>query len=185
MATPALAGVSNMKESALQDSISKRIVVAAAQHFIDEGFESSSTSAIAKTARTSKREIYSRFGNKDALFEHVMRHLCGLVNVTDVKKPDTLSEGMQQVAHLVLARSMQDESIGVLISALGASGRFPELPRVFWREGPGQAVKAISKLFESSLATESGFKCRQTKKVARDYVLQCMGPFVLGKIYDL
>lgn len=173
-----------MKPPIPEDKISSRIVAAAAEHFIQDGFEAASTAAIAKTARTSKREIYSRFANKDAMFEEVMGHLCSLVGDDELIEPTTLSEGMQQIAHLVLARTLQEQTQGVLVSAIGASNKFPELTQIFWREGPGQAAKAVSRLLQSSLAREAGFNTDTPQNVAKEYILKCIAPFVLARIFD-
>lgn len=173
-----------MTTSPVNNTISARIVAAAAEHFMNDGFEASSTAAIAKTAKTSKREIYKRFGNKDVLFEQVMAHLCGLVNADQTQRPDSLDAGLQQIGYLVLSRCLQDQTRGILISALGASAKFPELPEIFWREGPGQAVTATTKLLQSPLAKQANFNAEQPEPIAKAFVLECIAPFMLAKLFD-
>ena len=52
--------------------VSKRLIEAAGQEFIKNGFEGSSIRTIAAKAQTSPRAIYTRFENKEALFEAVI-----------------------------------------------------------------------------------------------------------------
>ncbi len=52
--------------------VSKRLIEAASQEFLKNGFENSSVRTIAEKAQTSPRAIYTRFENKEALFEAVI-----------------------------------------------------------------------------------------------------------------
>ncbi len=52
--------------------VSKRLIEAAGQEFLKNGFENSSVRTIAQKAQTSPRAIYTRFENKEALFEAVI-----------------------------------------------------------------------------------------------------------------
>ncbi|MCR4900243.1 MAG: TetR/AcrR family transcriptional regulator [Treponema sp.] len=52
--------------------VSKRLIEAASQEFLKNGFENSSVRTIAEKAQTSPRAIYTRFENKEALFQAVI-----------------------------------------------------------------------------------------------------------------
>ncbi len=52
--------------------VSKRLIDAAGREFLKNGFENSSVRTIAEKAQTSPRAIYTRFENKEALFEAVI-----------------------------------------------------------------------------------------------------------------
>ena len=52
--------------------VSKRLIEAAGQEFLKNGFENSSVRTIAQKAQTSPRAIYTRFENKEALFQAVI-----------------------------------------------------------------------------------------------------------------
>lgn len=52
--------------------VSKRLIEAASREFLKNGFENSSIRTIAQKAQTSPRAIYTRFENKEALFEAVI-----------------------------------------------------------------------------------------------------------------
>ena len=52
--------------------VSKRLIKAAGEEFLKNGFEGSSIRTIAEKAQTSPRAIYTRFKNKESLFEAVI-----------------------------------------------------------------------------------------------------------------
>ena len=52
--------------------VSKRLIEAADEEFLKNGFENSSVRTIAEKANTSARAIYTRFENKEALFQAVI-----------------------------------------------------------------------------------------------------------------
>ena len=52
--------------------VTKKLIEAASREFLKNGFENSSVRTIAQKAQTSPRAIYTRFKNKEALFEAVI-----------------------------------------------------------------------------------------------------------------
>ena len=52
--------------------VSKRLIEAAGREFLKNGFEGASNRTIAEKAQTSPRAIYTRFENKEALFQAVI-----------------------------------------------------------------------------------------------------------------
>lgn len=166
------------------DSISDRIVASAARRFVEEGYAATSTLAIARDAKTSKREIYDRFGSKEKLFEHVMNYLCALGDQTDVSAGASDLPGiMADTAHAVLNRFLLPETRGVLVAALGADQKFPEIPQIFWNAGPGQAVAALRDLFLSN--PDIKISDPQTaEKTAHAFIMSCVGPSTLSFLFD-
>ncbi len=166
------------------DSISERIIASAARRFVDEGYAATSTLAIARDAKTSKREIYDRFGSKEKLFEHVMNYLCVLGERTDMSiEASGLSDTMAQTAHAVLNRFLLPETRGVLVAALGADQNFPEIPRIFWNAGPGQAVTALTDLFVAHPDVKISDP-EHAEKIAHAFIMSCVGPSTLSFLFD-
>lgn len=52
--------------------VTKKLIETASREFLKNGFENSSVRTIAQKAQTSPRAIYTRFKNKEALFEAVI-----------------------------------------------------------------------------------------------------------------
>lgn len=166
------------------DSISERIIAVAARRFVDDGYGGTSMLAVAKEAKTSKREIYDRFGSKEALFEHVMNYLCALGAQSEQESPATeLAEIMADTAQAVLRRFLLAETRGVLVAALGADPSFPDIPRIFWSAGPGQAVEALTQLFleHPDVAVEDEGDARE---IAHTFIMDCVGPPTLSFLFD-
>lgn len=166
------------------DPISDRIVAAAAQRFMAHGYAATSMLAVARDAKTSKREIYERFGNKEALFEQVMTYLCGLGEAADAPAgSDTLEGIMKQTARAVLTRFMLPETRGVLMAAFAAGPSFPDLPVLFWRSGPGQAVEALAALFveHPDLAVDD---IATARRHAHRFIMAAVAPFALSFLFD-
>lgn len=170
--------------SGASDSISERIIAVAARRFVEDGYGGTSMLAVAKEAKTSKREIYDRFGSKEALFEHVMNYLCALGGQSEPESAATeLSEIMTETAQAVLRRFLLTETRGVLVAALGADPSFPQIPKLFWQAGPGQAVAALSELFlqhpELDVTREE-----EAQHIAHDFIMGCVGPPTLSFLFD-
>lgn len=171
-------------DSNTADPISERIVSVAARRFIEDGFGATSMLAIANEAKTSKREIYDRFGSKEALFVRVMSYLCDLGNDASAPEKSATLEGiMKDTARAVLTRFLLPETRGVLIAALGAGPTFPDIPKLFWDSGPGQAVDALATLFAES--PELNVRDHQTAQAeAHRFIMSCVAPFTLSYLFD-
>lgn len=166
------------------DPISDRIVAAAAQRFMAHGYAATNMLAVAQDAKTSKREIYDRFGSKEALFERVMTYLCALGEAADAPVgSDTLEGMMKQTARAVLTRFMLPETRGVLMAAFAAGPSFPDLPGLFWRSGPGQAVEALAALFveHPDLAVDD---IETARRQAHRFIMASVAPFALSFLFD-
>ena len=166
------------------DPISQRIVRVAAQRFISEGYSGTSMLSVAKEARTSKREIYDRFGSKEKLFEHVMDHLCQLgENEQNAPPAETLTDFMAGTARAVLKRFLLPETRGVLIAAFGADSSFPEIPKLFWESGPGRAVSVLADHFVEH--PDVAIKDAKTARLeAHRFIMNCVAPFVLSFLFE-
>lgn len=167
------------------DPIGDRIVKAAADAFGRHGFAGASTATIARQARTSKREIYDRFPGKDALFEEVMKYLCGLgASESEASKTSTeFSDDLRNVAKAVLTRFSLPETRGVLAAAIGATSQYPSVLAIFWQQGPGQAVDYIASELEKRFAS-GDMENADFREIATDYIHECCGPVVLHQIFD-
>ncbi len=165
------------------DPIGDRIIEAAAQRFIKQGFEGASTLAIAQDAKTSKREIYDRFTSKEELFESVMAYVCSLYPGNGNPASNDMLSIVTSTGKNVLHHFLLPETRGVLIAALSASGKFPNVTSIFWNAVPGQAIKTLSGLFVGSpqiaINTEA-----EAKRAAHRFILDCCGPFTLALLFD-
>ncbi|MEO0996148.1 MAG: TetR family transcriptional regulator [Pseudomonadota bacterium] len=168
------------------DAIGRRIERAAAELFVRDGFADTSTAAIARRAATSKRSIYDRFPNKEALFASVMNYLCSLPGddaAAAAPADDDLEGQLRALALAVTVRFAQPETHRVFASAVSQLPKTSAYVEMFWDNGPGVAAATLAERLTE--AGRSGkIRVADPKAAARRYILECCGPLVLRQLFD-
>lgn len=173
----------------INDAIGQRVVKAAAERFVEDGYAGTSTAAVARSAGTSKRELYERFPTKEALFEHVMHYICTQVAVNDplgvsgVADRATLEVQLELYGKAVLERFILPDARAVFVAAVAAIPYASNVIKIFWDEGPGQAADAIAKVL-SAAKKRGDIEVARPRESARWFILECCGPVVLGQLFD-
>jgi TetR/AcrR family transcriptional regulator, mexJK operon transcriptional repressor len=109
---------------------------------------------IAALARVSKQTIYKHFNDKERLFCEIVVntvHEISEPNYNDVlalQDSGDLEADLGGLARRQLTRVMQPELLQLRRLVIGEAGRFPELGRVFYEQGPGRTITALSVAFE-------------------------------------
>lgn len=127
-----------------------RIISAAADVFLAEGFLGATMDQIASRADVSVQTIYSRFGSKENLFEEVVGALAGGAAQRIRGEVEHLPEGVspedwllrfanEQLKAVLTPRLMQLRRM-----VIGESARFPELGVALYRQGPGRAIDRLT-----------------------------------------
>lgn len=171
------------------DDIGQRLVRAAADCFTRDGYAGTSTASIAREARTSKRALYERFPNKEALFEHVMHEICSRANVTAGRPPpdsageQTLEDQLRLLGRAVVDRFAMPETRAIFIAAVSAIPEAGNVIDIFWNEGPGQAAAVIEKAIARE-KREGNVRVARPAEAARWFILECSGPVVLGQLFS-
>jgi TetR/AcrR family transcriptional repressor of mexJK operon len=131
------------------------ILRAATEAFLEAGYERASMDEIAAKAAVSKATVYSHFGNKEALFEAIIRELCQRL-VTPLRLGD--SERADPVATLTaFARSYVDVLLDPASLALhrllvAEATRNPDLAAASYKGGGAQAVRALAEYLAEETA---------------------------------
>jgi len=126
------------------------IVRAAAQVFLASGYGNASMDQIAAAAGVSKQTVYSHFGDKDTLFEAIIKGKCATLmgeGAGFVVPAGSLETILCETAAKFLAVIMADESIGLYRIILSEAERFPELAAAFYRSGPNAAASRLATFF--------------------------------------
>lgn len=169
------------------DDIGQRIVRAATDCFTQHGFAGTSTAAIARQARTSKRALYERFPNKEALFAHVMHEVCARAAVTtpraDPATAGSFEDTLRNYGLAVVDRFALPETRAIFVAAVSAIPDAGNVIEIFWNEGPGQAAGAIARAITRE-KRRGKVRVARPGDAARWFVLECAGPFVLGQLFD-
>jgi TetR/AcrR family transcriptional repressor of mexJK operon len=145
--------VSNGAKTRIERSRTK-IISAAADVFLAEGFLGATMDQIAACANVSVQTVYSRFQSKEMLFEDVVGVLAGGAADRVGREVEELPDGANPKDWLL---SFADEQLKAVLTprlmqlrrmVIGESVRFPELGVALYREGPGCAIERLKKALD-------------------------------------
>lgn len=113
----------------------EKILEAATQIFLEEGYGSATIGKIAREARIAKRTIYQYFGGKDKLFGAVIHRLSNTVLSSfpslDGENIQTLDQVLGQFAYPLFMVVITSDAIGLDRLVIGEASRFPKLVTQF------------------------------------------------------
>jgi TetR/AcrR family transcriptional regulator, mexJK operon transcriptional repressor len=147
--SPRRGGRPSREQAAL---LGDRILDAATDLFLAEGYGATSIEAVAQRARISKRTFYHRFPDKAALFGAVVHRIIqGVRPPPDVPlfEGSDLGEVLHRLARLGVHASVAPMTLALSRLMLVEAQRFPELAAVAAREGSRiEAVRQIAAMLE-------------------------------------
>jgi len=130
------------------------ILAAAYEAFVEKGISGATTLDIARRARISKREIYTLFGSKEALFTALVRGRAGLMRqVLELPPPQTPEAALQTLERFgreFLALLTQPTTIAVYRLAVSEADHMPELGRALDELGRGTVWNALTSWFRQA-----------------------------------
>src|SRR5947208_221856 len=118
-----------------------RILAAAAEIFLEKGYEETSTAEIARRAKVSKRELYSNFADKRDILAAVITQLqAEIQSKANISWSSTADLGKVLFkAGMQLREFINSEKFGKLFRIVAAeSFRDPALAQRFYELGPGR-----------------------------------------------
>jgi AcrR family transcriptional regulator len=131
----------------------QQILDAAHRLFVRQGFESTTTDAIAAQAGVSKQTLYRYYRSKDELLVAVMRAMTvdQLFPTAAVKLPANASHGrlasqLVALASAIMARILQAEYLDLVRLVFAECGRRPELAELFRAAVPQSGGEQIREL---------------------------------------
>ena len=137
-------------------SASKRraIVDAATTLFLRNGYRGTSMDEIAALAAVSKQTVYKHFADKERLFSEIVTGTVGEISdpvhaaVLELEDSGDVEADLRGLASALLRLVMQPRILQLRRLVIGEAGRFPELGRVFYEQGPGRTIAALATVFE-------------------------------------
>lgn len=129
----------------------EKILAAAEQVFLHTGFLGANMDAIAEIAAVSKQTVYAHFQSKEALFLEVIAAMTGGAareigehleeTLDDRPVRDYLTAvAMDQLSVVMTPRLMQLRRM-----VIGETGRFPELGRSLYENGPMSSIRRLTR----------------------------------------
>jgi AcrR family transcriptional regulator len=135
-------------------STRKRILSAAFNAFMERGYAAASTLDIATRAKVSKRELYSHFKNKEALFAAgIAERTAGMqipIALPEVADLDGLAKTLVAAGVAVMKGVTDDHVLAVHRLAIAESARSPDVAQTLDRFGRRQVRQAVVTLFEKA-----------------------------------
>jgi AcrR family transcriptional regulator len=126
------------------------ILDAATTLFLRNGYRGTSMDEIAAAARVSKQTVYKHFADKESLFTEIV-----VTTVEEIAEPvhrevHALQAGddLHALARQLVRKVMQPRILQLRRLVIGEAGRFPELGRTFYEQGPGRTIAALATVFE-------------------------------------
>jgi TetR/AcrR family transcriptional repressor of mexJK operon len=134
----------------------ERILVAATELFLAEGYGSTSIEAVARRAGVSKRTLYDRFDDKSALFAAVVHRIIEQIRPppdVPLVEGTTLADILRRLALLILRAALSPQAIALHRLVNAESARFPELVRAVASDGSTrEAMDLIGSLLDRELS---------------------------------
>ena len=132
----------------------RAILEAAATLFLRNGYRGTSMDEIAALARVSKQTVYKHFADKERLFSEIVTSAVNeasdpvYAEVLRLEDNSAIEADLRGFARQLLERVMQPRILQLRRLVIGEAGRFPELGRTFYDQGPGRTITALATVFE-------------------------------------
>jgi AcrR family transcriptional regulator len=129
--------------------LTERILDAATDLFLRDGYGAASLEAVATAAGVSKRTLYARFAGKAALFQVVVARLVTRwLPAFDARMGEAvgLEPTLLAAARVILATALVPEALALHRLIIAEIGRFPELAAVLQQAGAGVGHERLATL---------------------------------------
>ena len=134
----------------------KAILEVAREVFLTQGYAAASMSEIAARVGGSKGTLYNYFRSKEELFAAFMIDVCqGGANVAYQQLPPIggdLRPALVDFGEQFLAFLLTEPTMSIHRLVVAESGRFPELGRVFYENGPKRGETKLQAYFDDAVS---------------------------------
>ncbi|MEQ4673238.1 TetR/AcrR family transcriptional regulator [Providencia vermicola] len=128
------------------------IITAAAEVFLQYGFEGATLDMVIERAGGSRSTLYKNFGDKEGLFAAVIADMIDeIFSEPNEKVPQftTIESVLAFYGSQFLINVLKPQSISLYRLILGEYNRFPEISQAFFEQGPVKSYRLLTqKLLE-------------------------------------
>jgi TetR/AcrR family transcriptional regulator, mexJK operon transcriptional repressor len=153
--SPPTAPTPGASEAEPRSSRKRRAILdAATTLFLRGGYQGTSMDEVAALAGVSKQTIYKAFSDKERLFSEIVVSAVGAAadpvhaEVIELEDTGDIEADLRAFARRLLVRVMEPQILLLRRLVIGEAGRFPELGRTFYEQGPGRTITALATVFE-------------------------------------
>lgn len=127
--------------------VDRRILDAATTLLVEQGFEATSCEQVAIRAGAGKASIYSRYANKEELFEAVIRDYVrrSIENNDRPSDMPTVQERLRVAGRGLLTHSLQPDVIGMMRALVTTVYRMPELAQLANHIGRDHCIRQLAR----------------------------------------
>ncbi|NUR57440.1 MAG: TetR/AcrR family transcriptional regulator [Catenulispora sp.] len=131
----------------------RRIIDAATEVFLQDGYVGAKTDEIAAAAGASKQTIYKHFGRKENLFEQIVLDRLGGIDeifraaIGELAVTDDVEATLTAVARKFVSTIMRPSHLRVRRLVIAEAGRFPHLGLAYFEAGPERVHAALASAF--------------------------------------
>lgn len=127
--------------------VDRRILDAGAALLLEQGFEATTCEQVAARAGAGKASIYSRYANKEELFEAVIRDYVRRSMENDGRPyvMPTVQERLRVAGEDLLTHSLQPDVIGMMRAVVTTVYRMPDLARLANQIGRDHCVRQMAR----------------------------------------
>ena len=164
-----------------------KIMQAAKELFIAEGYGAISMDQVARAAGVSKATVYSHFGSKEKLFAAIIQHACKGFAVDlfpQVNDEPDIGVALRRIASSIESFLLGEGPIRVYRIIVSEGPRFPELVDAWWNTGPLPFRAALAEFLRN--ATKDGKLVIPNPTLAADQLVALIkGPLYLRRLFNL
>lgn len=168
----------------------ERIIAAASEVFLEQGYGAATMSEIGRRAGGSMQTLYRLFGNKEGLFRAIMDAKGAKVygQMEDARifeKPP--EQALYELGVRLNEVILNPVSLATHRIVMLEGPHHPELQKIFYENGPGRSRRVLSAYFEAEC--QSGRLSLEDVDAAAGQFLEmvkgaCFLPAILGQIDD-
>lgn len=136
----------------------KRVIEAASEQFLEQGYDRASMEAVALAAGVSKMTLYNYFPSKDALFEAcVACRTDGIfADVSDDRlDPAHPEEALRLIAQQFLALMRADDVLRIHRILFGLASTHPDVCARFFKAGPERITARVRGYLDAAVSAGS------------------------------
>jgi AcrR family transcriptional regulator len=164
------------------------LLKAAAERFLDQGYDAVSIDSLVQQVGGSKRNVYDHFKGKDGLFIKIVTDLCD--EITAPLESLALSSVEPEVAlrrfsEEVLRMTLKPRTLSLHRLMISEASRFPDLSRAIWRAGHDTACKALEKWISDQQRSEKLSSKRSAEFLSTQFISMLIGYAQLKALLNL